>query len=276
MGFDSIILGESEQVATITINRPEKLNALNRQVVSELLTALDGLAKDSSIRVLVISGTGRAFSSGSDFSLTDVREGRVTAEKAEDLRHLSEERAIHGELLHMLPRLTLALQQLDKPTIAMVNGDAVGGGAALALACDMRVGSHNARFMWGFTRMGCTPPMGDQWLLPRVVGLSNALKLMLTADFCTAEEAYRIGLLNDLAAAEDLEKVTLELASKLKRIPPIGQRITKFQTYRALESDLQTIMAFSSVCNFMCGTTEDYKEAIRALAEKRPPVIRDR
>ena len=165
----------------------------------------------------------------------------------------------------------LGLQNLDKPTIAMVNGDAVGAGFDLALACDMRIGSPKTRFMMAYTRMAVIPDLGGTWFLPRIVGISKALELIFTADFCNAEEAYRIGLLNKLVSVEQLEDETKALANKLAKGPPIAYRLSKWQVYKGLEMDLETALVSLAPWIPLLIASEDYKEAVSAFVQKRPP-----
>jgi enoyl-CoA hydratase/carnithine racemase len=275
MAFQDIILRKEDHIATIVFNRPEKLNALTRRMMDEVETAISDVANDNNVRVLVLTGAGRAFCSGGDFNFSDVREGKVKPRLAEELGRHSEADWKQGRLLSILNRATSALQHLDKPTIAMIRGDVVGGGFGLALACDMRVGADNARFMMGYPKVGSVPGMGEMWLLPHIVGLGKALELIMTSEFCSAEEAYRIGLLNRLVAPDLLEQETVKLANGLMKIPPITQRFLKMHIYGALGSSLETSMAFSSACNFILKRSEDGDEAIRALAEKRAPVFKN-
>jgi 2-(1,2-epoxy-1,2-dihydrophenyl)acetyl-CoA isomerase len=170
--------------------------------------------------------------------------------------------------------MILGLQRLSKPSIAMVNGDAAGAGFDLCLACDMRVGSDKSRFTVGYTRMAVVPDGGTTWLLPRLVGVGKALELILTSDFCDAEEAYRIGILNILTASDKLEEITMELATKIAKGPPIANRLSKMLVYKGLETDLETALQFLSACIPITVSSDDHKEAVRSFAEKRPPVFK--
>jgi 2-(1,2-epoxy-1,2-dihydrophenyl)acetyl-CoA isomerase len=243
-------------------------------MAEELAAAIDAVAHDDGVRVLVITGAGMAFCAGADFRLKGVRTGEVLAERAEDLAPILKA-AVRGKLLNKIQsEVILGLQRLGKPSIAMLGGDAVGGGFDLCLACDLRIGSPKARFRVGYTRMGVVPDNGGSWLLPRIVGLGKALELILADEFCEAEEAYRIGLLNRLFPAEKLEEKTLELANRMAKGPPIAYRLSKTLVYKGLEMDLENSLQFLSACIPIVISSEDYKEAIRAFAEKRPPLFK--
>lgn len=205
MNYETVIYEKADKVAKISLNRPERMNAATSQMWSELVQAIGEATTDDDICVVVITGVGRGFCAGDDHAMIQEKEGTKGFPQDE------------GRLL--LPFI-LGLQRLEKPTIAMVNGAAAGGGFDLALACDMRVGSENARFMVAFTRIGIVPGSGGTWLLPRIVGLPKACELIFTGDFVEAEEAYRIGLLNKLVPAEKLEEETMALARKIAQGPP--------------------------------------------------------
>jgi len=272
MDFKNLIFKKQDVIATVTLNRPERLNALSQPLMNELAAAARQIAGDDEIRVLVLTGAGRAFCAGGDFKFSDVREGKATAEGAENMDYSY---ARQGHLLGGMQGVILAIRKLEIPTIAMVNGPAVGAGFDLALSCDMRVGSDKARFMVALTRMGLNPgATGGTWMLPRIIGAARALEMYYTADFCEADEAYRIGILNRLVPAAELEKATMALARKLAQGPPISYRLAKLQTYKSFEVDFETALALGNACENICLITEDHKEGIKAFAEKRQPVFK--
>lgn len=276
MAFEEIILEKEDQIATITLNRPQKRNALTYRMTSEILAAIDDVGTDKNIRVVVLAGAGEAFSAGGDFKFAGVREGEVSTQQAEDIWTEAQKAGqAPGQFLTPLHKTIFALPQLDKPVIAMLKGDVVGGGFGLSLACDMRVGAHNTRFMIGYSRLGLVPNTGEAWKLPRLVGLGKTLELMMTSAFVSAEEAYRIGLLNRLVAVEELENETKKLAQRLIRIPPVTQRIMKQQIYGALETDPRSSLMFSFASCLLSMETEDQQEAVRAFAERRTPIYKD-
>jgi len=275
MEFQTIIFKKENRVATVTLNRPEAANTINLEMKDELMEVIREVSQDDEIRVLVVTGAGAIFCAGGDFRPGKVRAKEVDIRDAEDMAPAYDE-VRKGNVLPDVIELTLALQRLGKPTIAMVNGAAVGQGFDLALSCDTRTGSPQSRFMMGFVRMGLPPVTGGAWLLPRVVGMGNALEYIFTGDWCNAEEAYRIGLLNRLVPAEQLEAETMKLAGRIARGAPVAHRLAKQLVFRGQETDLETALAFATTCAFIASATEDHQEGIKALAEKRPPEFKGR
>jgi 2-(1,2-epoxy-1,2-dihydrophenyl)acetyl-CoA isomerase len=275
MASQTIILEKKENIATITLNRPERLNALDAQMMRRLNVVLDDVAKDDEVRVLVLTGAGKAFCSGADFRYREIREGKVSVEKAEELKAELDQELRAGKIPSAITTGAIfKLWHLDKPTIAMVNGDAIGGGFDLALACDLRVGSEDARFMVGFTRLAVVPDTGGVWLLPQIAGLAKAAELIFTADFIDAKEAERIGVLNKVVPSPELEKGTMALAQRIARWSPIVHRLNKKLLHQVPGMDLESaLMHIAGALNITFGT-EDYQEGIRAFAEKRPPVFK--
>ena len=261
---DTVILKKEGYVTIITLNRPERLNAFNRQMEEELIEALAGVPEDKDVRVLVLTGAGRAFCSGGDVSENMAEEYGGTAQKVSDTFH------------HIYNGIILQLFNLDIPTIGMINGVAVGLGFDLALACDIRIGSEDARFMVAFTKMGLTPAAGGAWLMPRVMGLAKAAEYIYTADFLEAEEALRLGVLNRLVPASSLEKETMALARKIGENSPLANRLAKLQIHKGLNADLGTAVELGSTCQAICLTSEETREALVAFREKRKPVFKGR
>jgi enoyl-CoA hydratase/carnithine racemase len=276
MDFKEIILKKENQIATITLNRPQKKNALTYRMTVEMLAAIDDIGRDHNIRVVVLTGAGEAFSAGGDFKFAGVKQGEIETQQAEDI-WVEAQKSGHapGQFLTTLHKLIVALPQLDKPVIAMLKGDVVGGGFGLALACDMRVAAYNTRFLIGYSRLGLVPNTGEAWILPRLVGVARTLELMMTCEFVNAEEAYRMGLLNRVVALEELESETKKLAQSLIKIPPVTQRMMKQQVYGALETDARSSLIFSIASCLLAMAAEDQHEAVRAFSERRKPVYKD-
>lgn len=263
MEFKTLLLKKEDNIATLTLNRPERLNAINAQMMEELPRALHDIAQDKELRVLILTGAGRAFCAGGDISQpTDSSGFGATVQEIS-----------HG-LRHVYRATTLQLHNLEIPTIAMVNGVASGWGFDLALACDLRIGSDKARFMVAFTRVGLTPATGGVWLMPRIMGIAKAAELIFTADFLEAEEAHRLGVLNRVAPAADLEKETTELARKIAGGPPIAIRLAKMQLYRGIHTELDAAFETAAACQAICMTSEDHKEAVAAFGQKREPIFK--
>jgi len=266
MNDKTVILEKKDYIAKVTLNRPDRLNAVNGQLCEEFLVALDEIGKDDDVRVIVLTGAGRAFCSGAD-----VR-GMEGGPEATSIRGGVSEmgRQVLGST--MVRRIRL----MRKPSIAMVNGPAVGGGCALALACDIRMGSENARFMNAFVKRGLGSGWAGPWLYPRVMGLGKALEILLTGDFLEAEEAEKVGVLNHLVPADKLEEETMKLARKIACGPPIAIRETRRQVYAGLSSDFETGLQASDVGERITVVTEDHIEGVKAFVEKREPRFKGR
>ena len=269
MNYETVILEKKENIATLTLNRPEKLNAITPRMTQELIIALDEADADDEVRVLIITGAGRGFCSGADVGgmAGGTHRESSTARSAEDIRQ---------GLAQGAGKIIPKLQKMQKPTIAMVNGIAVGAGFDIALACDLRVGSENTRFMNAFVRIGLFPGFGGTWLYPRVMGLGKALEYLFTGDFMEAQEAKTLGVLNRLVPANELEKETWALARKIADGPPIAIRLMKLQVYKGLEMDLETALQVAAACETITLTSEDHREGVAAFREKRQPKYRGR
>ena len=264
MSYETIILDKKEHIASLTLNRPEQLNAITFQMVDELVSAFDDIDHDDEIRVLVITGAGRGFCAGADV-------GGMTGNQAEGASESRGAEERRQRLLRQAGRTIPRIQKMQKPVIAMVNGVAAGAGFDMALACDIRVGSENARFMNAFVRIGLFPGWGGTWFYPRVMGLGKALEFLFTGDFLEAKEAERLGVLNRLVPAAELEKETMALAGKLASGPPIAIKLMKLQVYEGLHMDLDTALQMAAACETITLTSEDHREGITAFREKRPP-----
>ncbi len=265
--FEAIILDKDahEHIARITLNRPDRLNALNAQMGLEVVQAIEDVADDDEMRVLVLTGAGRGFCSGADTG--GMAGGQLPGEHS-GLRGSEELR--RG--FRTAQRMILGLQRMEKPTIAMVNGVAVGAGFDLACACDIRIGSPNARFMVAYVRLGLFPGYGGTWLYPRVLGsVPKAAEMLFTGDFMEAEEARQYGLLNRLVDAEELEGATMEMARKIAQGPPIAIRLAKLMLYKGLEFDLETAMQMAAATETITLTSQDHQEGLAAFREKRQP-----
>jgi enoyl-CoA hydratase/carnithine racemase len=248
-----------QHVALVTLNRPEKANALSDETFTRLAGFYAEAARRPDIRVVVLTGAGRHFCAGGDVKrpIGEAGGGRVTSEVRERIR----------SLVHALPQ---ALQALDKPVIAAVNGAAVGAGLDLALMCDMRFGARSATFAAPYITVGLIPGQGGSYFLPRLVGLPKALELLLTGDRIEAEEAYRIGMINRLFEDGELMDRTLEFAGSIAAKPPVHVQLTKRAVYASLAATLDTSLELSASHMAIVQSLADSAEARVAWLEGRP------
>lgn len=261
MDFEAIILKKENHIATITLNRPERLNAVSPQMREELAIAVEDVATDDDVRVVVITGAGRAFSAGADVTRMPGGSTNTGEERTAEMNRRRLKFGVH--------RFILGLHRMEKPTIAMVNGISAGGGFDLALACDLRIGCENTRFRNSFVIIGLFPGWGGTWLYTRVMGLPKALEYLFTGDFIDANEALRIGVLNRLVPAAQLEQETMALATKLAKAPPISLRLMKIQAYKGLDISFEMALEMAAACESITDTSHDYKEGLAAFREKR-------
>ena len=263
MDFQTIVLEKRDHIAKLMLNRPEQLNAINKKMFEELNMALEDVAADSNVRVLVLTGAGRAFCASAD-----IKEGRQGGHEQSGDPSSYET----WEFFRKGPQqVTLYLHRMEKPTIAMVNGLAVGDGFDWVLACDIRTGCENARFMNAFVRMGAVSNTGATWLYPRSLGLNKALELLYTGDWLEAEDAYRMGVLNSLVPAAQLEEETMALAQRIADRAPIPNRLVKGMVYRGLNQSLEEHLKEAGPMEVLTLTTQDHREALNAFFEKREP-----
>jgi 2-(1,2-epoxy-1,2-dihydrophenyl)acetyl-CoA isomerase len=255
VGYQTLVLDRSGSIAIITLNRPDARNALDMAMRRELVAVLDEIEADASARVVVLTGAGGHFCSGGD------------VKTMRDKRHTAAEGRARVELLN---RMVLRLVDFPRPTIAMVDGYAVGAGSNLALCCDLIVASERAKFGELFWKIGLVPDGGGTWLLPRVVGMARAKELIFTADIIDAAEAARIGLVNRVVPVAELEKTTRALAEKIAAGPPSVLRMAKHMVNRAATSDLAAALDLEAFSQGMAIAGEDHQEGLAAFFDKRP------
>ncbi|MBI4594985.1 MAG: enoyl-CoA hydratase [Candidatus Tectomicrobia bacterium] len=256
MSTESILYRVEEKVALITLNRPEKLNALDMEIRLGLEKYLLQAEADDGVRVIVITGAGRAFCSGGDVSTMAQRLAVSATQRRKNLLFATK-----------VPAL---IKQLDKPVIGAINGAAAGAGCSLALACDLRVASDKAKFGMAFVRRGLHPDWGGSYVLTRLVGTARALEMALTGDLIDAQEAFRIGLVNKVVPEASFEAGWREFAGKLAGGPPIAMAMIKSTIYKVADADFPAAMDIETFGQVVCSQTEDSKEGIAAFMEKRP------
>ena len=266
MEFETVLLDKQDHIAKVTLNRPERLNALNMQLFDELKLALDDVAADSDIRAMVLTGAGRAFCASAD-----IKEERQSGNKLMSQRSPQET----YDFIRTRPQqVTQRLAYMEKPTIAMVNGLAIGDGFDWVLSCDIRIGCEHARFMNAFLQMGLVSNTGSTWLYPRALGINKALELLYTGDWLEAEEAFRLGVLNRLVPSESLEEETMALAQRIVQKPPIPNRLVKGMVHRGLRQSLDEHLVEAAEVEILTLTSQDHKEALDAFLNKRTPQFR--
>ncbi len=249
-----------QQVATLLLNRPEKKNAFTDDMLKRWRECLVEAQNDDDVRVIVVTGAGDAFCSGGDMGR------RASGEAAAAPPTVLQRKQRLGQATH---RVALTLLDIDKPVIAAVNGAAVGAGMDMALMCDIRVAAKSARFSEGYIRVGLVPGNGGCYYLPRIVGTAQALELLWTADFVSAEQAEKIGLVNHVYEDAVFKEQTYAFARKIAAAPPVNVRAIKRTVYQSLTSDLRTSLELISSHMAIVQTTEDYREAISAFKDKR-------
>ncbi|MBC7792186.1 MAG: enoyl-CoA hydratase/isomerase family protein [Clostridia bacterium] len=252
-----------DKVATIRLNRPDKLNAFTDEMITSWLALLEQYRTSDDVNVIVITGTGRAFSTGGDVGKFADYASNTAA-------------GIKARLAENVQRLAFKVQEIDKPVIAAVNGLATGGGVDVALMCDLRFAARSARFAETYVRMGLIPGAGGAYYLPRIVGAAKALELFWSCDSVDAEQAERIGLVNRVCDDERLAEETQAFAAKVARGAPLAVRLVKKLIYQGLTSDLRGALDLVASNMPVVRLSEDHKEAVAAYREKREPVFTGR
>lgn len=260
MKFTNILLEKKDQVAKITLNRPDKLNAIDMQTIQELAMAVEDIENDDSVRAVVITGAGRAFSAGADL---------------QGVKGQLESPQLLEKFMRQWHKTYNAIENMSKPTVAAINGFALAGGLELVMVCDLAIAAEGARIGDQHTNFGLIPGGGDTQRLPRALGSRRAKQLMLTGDWISPTEAERIGLINQVVPADQLEKAVKELTDKLIDKSPLASKTIKFLVNRGMQTDLATgldLEVQAAVSHF--SLAEDVKEGLRAFEEKRKPVFK--
>lgn len=257
--YQTIRFEKEDGIGVLTINRPDALNALNGDVIAELESVVEGVEQDSELRALIVTGEGRSFVAGADIgaqSVLDMQGGRAWGRRGSALFR--------------------RIERLEIPTIAAVNGFALGGGCELAMSCDMILASAKAKFGQPEVGLGITPGFSGTQRLPRWVGMAKAKELILTGEHIKAEEAERIGLVNRVVEPEALMDTALELAQKIAKNAPLAVKYANAAIKLGAETDIDSGIAVENELFAMCFATEDQKEGMMAFLEKRPAVFQNK
>src|SRR5712692_10303001 len=244
-------------IATLTFNRPEKLNALSQELISNAIATLQSWSTDPAVGVIVVTGAGRAFCAGGDVSTMAQESAQSLEENIDRLRAWQE--------------LSWLLYNTPKVTIAAVNGFAMGAGLGVCLACDLRLASDQAKFGTAYAKVGYGGDFGTTWLLTHYVGAPKAKELMFLGDIIDAAEAHRIGLINRVVAHDQFEGEVRQVAARIAAGPLTSFRYMKANVNLATHTDFRTLLDREAETHLRCGKTEDHKEGVRAFLEKRAP-----
>ncbi|MBW2142926.1 MAG: enoyl-CoA hydratase/isomerase family protein [Deltaproteobacteria bacterium] len=254
MDLPDIIYEKSGRLAYLSLNRPEAMNVFTSQMMDSICTALKEAKEDSEINAIILKGEGEAFSSGGN--IKDMHEGRLASW---DMKH---------HLWDHVQRVVLCLEDIDKPVIASIDGPAFGGGFDLTLACDLRIASERATFCATFVRIGLAPGNGGAWFLPRLIGQSKALDILLTGRVVEADEALRIGLVDRVVPSEKLAEETQKYAMEIACWPMGSVRAIKRAVYNGFKSDLRGHLDYMSSQLALLTQTNEHREAVRKFVEK--------
>jgi len=258
MDFQFIKFDVANGVATVTLNRPEVYNALNDSITYELQDALKKISKDDSIRVMVLTGAGKAFCSGQDLKAASGEEKRSFLD------------SLHKRYNPIIS----AMRSLPKPIICRLNGVAAGAGCSLALACDMIIAAEDATLIEVFINIGLVPDSGSSYFLPRLVGRAKAFELCSLGNKVKANEALQLGLINKVAPADQLDSVVKEYADHFAQAPTKSIGLIKRMLEKSATSNLDEMLEYEAYCQEIAGTSNDYKEGVSAFLEKRKPAFR--
>ena len=284
MEYQYIKTEARDNVLILTMNDPPTRNALGPEMADEMMDALDRFEDDPEQRVLLLTGTEPSFCSGANvrgFNQQIQENQSGTAEQPATLPwgkmearlgHRQEKVGFSGQA----NRLPLRIHKLQKPSIAAVNGFAMGVGMGVALACDIRYAAEKAVFSEAFSRMGLIPGDGSSWQLPRLIGLSNTLLLQYTGDRIDGNEAYRLGIVSKVLPEDSLMEQAIELSARLAKGPLVSLSLIKYLVHRSLETNLEESLEIAEIAQEQARSTEDHKEAVQAFLEKRQPNFRGR
>ncbi len=260
--YSTILYSKEASVATITLNRPDRLNTFTPEMNREIVEAFKAAEKDTDVRCIILTGAGKAFCAGEDLTnLKAVYESDQNPSLGEELK------ARHNPMI-------LRIYSADKPVIAAVNGAAAGAGLSMALACDLRIASEKASFHEAFIRVGLAPDSGFSYFLPRLIGMAKAKEFAYFGEGMNANEAERLGIVNKVVPAEDLTKVSQEWASKLSQGATAAIGLTKRAFNRSFVTELPEALQYEAYLQEMASRTNDHREGVKAFYGKRQPTFK--
>jgi len=262
MIFETLLYSVADGVCIVTLNRPDVFNAVNEQMKRELNEAMKSAEKDPAVRCVVVRGAGeKAFCSGQDLKEHSGKEGKRSLKESLETRYNP---------------LIRKMRSMEKPVIGMINGVAAGAGMSIALACDMRIMADTARLIEVFIRIGLVPDSGSHWFLPRLVGMAKAFEYAALGQDIGAVEAERVGLVNKVVPAAELDTITMELARQLAKAPTRAIGLIKRTLNKAVTADLDSLLDYEAMIQEAASQTEDHKEGVAAFLEKRPAQFKGR
>ncbi|CAN5215470.1 2-(1,2-epoxy-1,2-dihydrophenyl)acetyl-CoA isomerase PaaG [soil metagenome] len=260
MSDEKILLTEKKNgVGIITLNRPDKLNAFSDELTFQLQDALKEMEKDKEVRAIILTAAGRGFCAGQDLQSRSIAQ------------EMGERPSLGDSIRRRYNPIVIKLRRIEKPIIAAVNGVAAGAGASIAFACDYRIVTDKVNFIQSFTKVGLIPDSGATFILTRLVGLTKAFELMLSADKLSAEEALKLGIINKIVGEDDLMKEAMALAEKLAAGPTKAFGLTKRAVNRAVFDDLEELLEYEASLQEIAGRSDDFAEGVKAFVEKRTP-----
>ncbi len=263
MSEPAVLYEAKDQIAQITLNRPENRNSMTNDVLNGFRVAVTRVKEDLDLRCVIITGSGKSFCAGADY--------KSQAQRSEGERHM-----LPNERSFAMYSPFLSVLDIEVPTIAALNGHAIGGGLGLAIVCDIRVANRTSKYGANFVRLGLHPGMATTYILPRLVGLPKAAELILTGRIITGEEAAELGLANHAVDADQVLEKSWEIAREIATAAPIAVRLAKRSLYRGIDWDPRTAAELEAHAQSRTLETEDSREGIRALLEKRPAQFRSR
>jgi 2-(1,2-epoxy-1,2-dihydrophenyl)acetyl-CoA isomerase len=254
--YNTVTYSIENGICSIALNRPEVFNSFNEELSAEFIDALKKATKDESIRVVIITGTGKAFCSGQDLK---------------DIQGKTDTRSLSDSVLKRYNPMILAIREMAKPVICRLNGVAAGAGASLALACDIVVASETASLIEVFANVGLVPDSGSSFFLPRLVGYNKAFELITLASKVTAKEAQELGIIYKVVSPEELDNAVAELAQRYASGPTKTYGMIKKMLNKAYTADLPEMLQYEAYSQEIAGKSQDYKEGVAAFVEKRKP-----